>query len=177
MLGVREDADYDTINRAYKRLSYEEKRKGGKADPAQLEAIEAAHSALVTRLMYARMQSGSTGPAGSSPKGLDEVPLLPWRTRLLVWAPKWLALSLAAAVTAIAWSCGSASAGPQPVQFVFFRRGGKKDGEGERGGGGERRTTCRRSAAAQTAYPSCPPPPSSQLFVPQRDQAVDVVPA
>ena len=113
VLGLKPGADYDTVNRVYRKLTYEAKVAN---DKARMAEIESAHSLLMTRFMMARIQAG----ASSDVRGADSTPLLPWRPRVLIWGLKWIGISLALTCLPVLWSLGSSGAGPQPIQFAFL---------------------------------------------------------
>jgi len=113
VLGLTEGADYETVNRTYKRMVYECKMNNKRE---MIDKIEAAHSTLMTRFMMQRIQAGANTDVARA----GEVPLLPWRPRVLVWAYKWMAAAVVAAALPVAWAFVSPSAGPQPIQFTFF---------------------------------------------------------
>lgn len=113
VLGLPDGADFDAVNRVYRKLMYDAKRAN---DKDRMEAIEAAHSVLMTRFMMQRIQSG----ANRSVAQADTAPLLPWRPRLLLWAYRWMALSLAVGSLPVLWALASPHSGPQPIQLTFF---------------------------------------------------------
>ncbi len=80
VLGVPRDADSNAINRAYSQKKY-----AARGNDAAVQAIEAAHSALMMSALSARMSGKGVS---RDVRFADNEPLFPWRPKRWDATPK-----------------------------------------------------------------------------------------
>ncbi|KAL3140129.1 hypothetical protein ABBQ38_004406 [Trebouxia sp. C0009 RCD-2024] len=109
VLGLREGADSESVQRQYNKLKREKK-----GDESAISAIENAHSSLMMRNLTMRMQGGVS--VAKDIKYADKAQYLPWRPRLYRADNKVLLYSGIAQALLTAWALLlSVTAGTQPV--------------------------------------------------------------
>ena len=117
VLKIPQNADYNAIQRAYRKAVADARGAGNDAETAR---IEAAHSSLMMSALTSRLQGG----AASVDKSIlyaDRARYVPWRPRVFL-ADRTLALySGIAQAVLLAWALLSpATAGTQPVVWCEF---------------------------------------------------------
>mmetsp|Transcript_3798 Transcript_3798/g.10852 ORF Transcript_3798/g.10852 Transcript_3798/m.10852 type:complete len:259 (-) Transcript_3798:732-1508(-) len=109
VLGLPQNADYNAIQRAYKKKLSE--NRGNEEVQA---AIEAAHSSLMMNALTSRLQGGA--PVDKNVLYADRARYFPWRPKLWLAEQKVIMYSAIAQCVLLAWALLSPlTAGTQPV--------------------------------------------------------------
>lgn len=109
VLGLPKNADYDAIQRAYRKKTAEHK-----GDDEAIQRIEVAHSSLMMSALTARMQGGVK--VDKNVLYADRARFFPWRPRLYLAGKQLILYSGIAQAVLLAWALLSPmTAGTQPV--------------------------------------------------------------
>jgi len=125
VLGLKPDADFDAVKRAWI------KAQGTlRADPAAMEAAQAAYDSIMMSQLSGRIDSMKSG--GKQPKEVryaDRIEMFPWRPRYDIDTTENIVINAGLFAAFAMWSIISPLAGYQPLGFAalvaFFRMNSK----------------------------------------------------
>lgn len=115
VLGIPKNADYNTIQRAYRKKSVE-----AIADEAEKARIEAAHSSIMMSALTSRLQGNTS--VDKNVLYADRARFFPWRPRVFFAERQVMLYAGVAQAVLLAWALLSPmTAGTQPVVWCKFK--------------------------------------------------------
>jgi hypothetical protein len=115
VLGLPQNADYNAIQRAYKKKTFE-----NRGNDAELQRLEAAHSTLMMSALTARMQGGVK--VEKDVLYADRARFFPWRPRIYLAGRQLMLYAGIAQAVLLTWALLSpGTAGTQPVVWCKLR--------------------------------------------------------